>query len=97
MTTPDTTGFRSMAIQVLADTEADVPRIIGWVRQFELVSAIGSWDCSTESGEVAFFPWSLEQYARVAAYVASWEGETTPTVAACEECCAVVELDREEC
>lgn len=85
LTTPDTDGYRAMAITVAVDSEADVPRVVGWVQQFESVDAIGSWNRSTGCGDVAFVPSSLEQATRVIGYVASWEGETTPT-AAYEDC-----------
>jgi len=87
MTRPVTVGFASMAVTVLVDTAADIERVIGWVQQFEQIGAIGSWHGGQILGEVSFHATSIEQYQRLVGYVASWEGETTATVAACTECC----------
>jgi len=77
-----------MSITVAVDAQADIGRIVGWVQQFELVDALGCWWHDKGFGEVSFYPVSIEQYARTVEYIASWEGETTATVAACTECCA---------
>lgn len=84
MSAPDTLGFRWMSISIMVDSEADVKRVIGWVNQFEPISAIGA--VHPHHAEVGFYAESLEQLHRIVDYVASWEGETTPTVANCPEC-----------
>ncbi len=81
----DTAGLRRMAITVTVDTKADVERVIGWVSQFEQIPALGSWTDS-RGGAAIFYAQSLEELHRTVDYVASWDGETTPTIDDCPGC-----------
>lgn len=75
MTTP-TKGLKGMAISVIVDNADDLERITRWVKQFEHISAVESWDGhGSDSGEVCFLAGDTLQYQRVVDYVASWEGE----------------------